>query len=287
MRWLICLPLFVLLSACGSAPRQEPSRVVVTEESPNQKDHLPRTQQAPQTMQAPTSAAASGDPQPKEKTIEQQFAEALRSQDQAAIERIAAQLLMGNPRHTKALNALGLLNYRRGKFKMAEYFLRRAIASSPNQAELHANLGMVLLANGEEYEAIKLLRRAFDLDANNPHIAANLGSIYVKHGDWNKAAVVLETAVSRGLNDYRILNNYALALTGQGKHQKAGEYYLRAMKDQSNRKELMLNYAIHLVEHQKKPAEALDLINRIKFLGVPAGSRELINDLENRAKAIQ
>ena len=79
--------------------------------------------------------------------------------------------------------------------------------------------------------------------------------------------------------------NYAIALTGTGKLDKAASIYEKLIKTNNTHKELMYNYAVFLVDHQQKNKEALDYINRLKFVGTGSVSRNLIKDLETRAKA--
>ena len=42
---------------------------------------------------------------------------------------------------------------------------------------------------------------------------------------------------------------------------------------------------ILLIDHMNKSADGLDLLDKLKFLGPSAEARNIINGLENRAKA--
>lgn len=211
--------------------------------------------------------------------------EAIKSQSDERIYQSSTQILAQAPNDARALNALAMYHYKRGRFDLCRFLLGKAISSSPKMAELYSNLGVVQLAQGERREAIKSFRKALTINEDEAVAAANLGAIYVQERDYGKANVVLETAYSEGVRDPRVLNNYGIALTAQGKYDKAADLYKAALKDNSNNKEVLLNYAILLVDHMQKYQDGLELINRLKFVGGPADSRNRIIALENKAKA--
>ena len=114
--------------------------------------------------------------------------------------------------------------------------------------------------------------------------ASNLGAIYVQEKDFTKANVVLDTAYRKGVRDPKVLNNYAIALTASAKYDRAEDIYKLLMKEQNN-KEILFNYAVLLVERLGKYQDGLEVINRLKFVGGPADTRNKIIALENKAKA--
>ncbi|MBC7457033.1 MAG: tetratricopeptide repeat protein [Bdellovibrionaceae bacterium] len=209
----------------------------------------------------------------------------IKKQSDADIAKMANDLLMANPANMKALNALGLLNYKKGKYKAAEFFLNKALKTHSNEAGLYNNLAMVKLAQGEQREAVKLLKTGFNQKADDIGIMTNLGAIYVGQKDYPNAEVALEKVYKPGSKDVKVGTNYATSLAANKKYPEATAIYKRLLSDNGSSREIMLNYSIHLIENVKDYKQGLDLINRLKFVGVPEGARNLINDLENKAKS--
>ncbi len=211
--------------------------------------------------------------------------EGIKNQNDEKIFNSATMILTQNPNDLKALNAMGLYHYKKGRFDLAKYLFSKAIGANPNSAESYSNLGVVYLAQNERREAIKSFRKALSLNSSDAVASANLGAIYVQEKDYNKAIFALEIAYNKGLRDSKNLNNYGVALAATKKYDRAEEIYKIALKDQNTNKEVLVNYAILLVENLGKNQEGLDLISRLKFVGVPSEARNRINALENKAKA--
>lgn len=211
--------------------------------------------------------------------------EAIKNQNDQAIQKSATEILTQNPKDTRALNAMGLVYYKKGRFDAAQFLFNRAIAANNTSSELYNNLGLVHLAKNERREALLAFRKALEVNSRDHIAAANVGSIYAQEKDYIKAAIALEIAFKKGTKDIKILNNYANALTATGRVKEASEIFEKILKENPTNREAMLNHAILLIENMQKNKEGLDLLNRLKFVGVPQESRDLIKSLENRAKA--
>lgn len=219
--------------------------------------------------------------------VQSQYAElneAVKSQSDEKMYQAAAGILYRNPTDLKALNAMGMYHYKKGRFDLAEYMLRKAIGANSVVSELHNNLGVVLLAKGERREAIFSFRKALEINMDDGVAAANVGALYVAERDYSKARVALETAYRRGIRDNKVLTNYGVALAASGKNEKAEEMYSAVLKSNPNDKEALFNYSILLIEGMGKYSEGLEVISRLKFVGGPADTRSRINALENKAK---
>ncbi len=278
----LTLMTFAALSACSSSPKKETKDAVssakVTEAPVVQKEE----------PAAPVAAQEPEPEKPKASVVPSQYAalnEAIKAQSDDRIYSTATHILTQSPNDVKALNALSMYHYKKGRFELSRYLLTKAIVASSKTAELYSNLGIVQLAQNERREAVKSFRKALEIENDDPVAAANLGAIYVQDKDYAKAGIVLETAYRKGVRDARVLNNYAIALSATGKMDKAEDLYKNILKDSPNNKESMYNYAILLVERMGKYQEGLDLINRLKFVGGPADTRNKIIALETKAKA--
>lgn len=282
MKKLGLLLTLLALTACSSSSKKE-TKTDAAETRSSVMD-APSVQK-----EEPKPAPIAEEPvRPQVPTTPSQYAalnEAIKSQSDEKIYQAATQILTQSPNDAKALNALAMYHYKRGRYDLSRYLLSKAISSNPKMAELHSNLGIVQLAQGERRDAIKSFRKALDINNDEAVAAANLGAIYVQEKDYGKAQVVLETAYRRGVRDPRVLNNYAIALSAHRKYDKAADLYAQILKDNGNNKEALYNYATLLVENMGKYQEGLDVINRLKFVGGPSDTRNKIIALENKAKA--
>jgi Tfp pilus assembly protein PilF len=213
------------------------------------------------------------------------MAQAFQSGNDEALRRAAIQILQTTPNDVKALNALGLYHYRRGHMPAAQLMFTKALKVSNDSSELHNNLGLVLLAQKDLLGAMKEFRTAMQLNPENGDAAVNIGTIYVEKQDYTKALVAMEIAYKKNARDIRVLNNYGIALVANGKYDQANDVYREALRISSSDKNVLLNQAVLFIDHLKKYQDGLDLVNKIKFLGLSSEARSTINGLENRAKA--
>lgn len=273
---VIALPMSLIVGCASSEKQQESDPVEVTDAASGkvsvQSNHV-------DSPSAKKNGAVTG------ATASERLTEAVRAQNDEAISQATTEILTSNPKDVRALNALAMVYYKRGRFEAAEYLLNKAMAIDNDRAELYSNLGLIKMAQGEKREAIQAFRKGLSLNSQDAVIGANLGSIYVKEKDYSKAELALEIPYRKGTKDIKTLSNYAIALTGTGKANKAEEIYEKLMKDNPGQRDIMLNYSILLIDHKQKYREGLDLLNRLKFVGAPSESRNLIKDLESKAKA--
>jgi Flp pilus assembly protein TadD len=287
---ILTLATVYLLTACGTASKEN---AATTDDG-----YSPTTGSGELSFDMPGEnggAAKSNAPPPKiaPQTTAQAIApisqntliDAIKSGNDEQIYRISGQLLTQNSSDVKALNAMAMYYFKKGKVPAAKYLLSKAAAANPNVGEVYNNIGLIHLANDERREAIKAFAKALSINSSDGIAAANAGSIYAMEKDYNKAATALSIAYNQGIKDAKTLNNYAIALTAVGRFDEASAIYTAAIKEQNNNKELLLNHAILLIDHMNKHKEGLDVLNRLKFIGPPSESRNRIIALENKAKA--
>ena len=217
--------------------------------------------------------------------IERKLIDAIKAQSDSQIQANAQDLIKQDPKNLRALNALAVLHYKSGRYQAAQYMFNKALKSYPKEADLYNNLGLVLLAIGERREALLTFKKGLQINSQSTIIGANLGSIYVKERDFVKAEIALEIPIKKGMKDPKIQNNYAITLAGRGKKKEAAELFEKLMKENPNSKEIMYNNAIAQIDYLNQPKVGLDILNRLKFVGVPEDVKNEIKDLENRAKA--
>ncbi len=116
-----------------------------------------------------------------------------QSEDAAAFCR---GLLSQTPRDPDVLNALALIEKRRGNAAEAESLLRKAIAAAPGSPELHNNLANVLHSAGRLADAESSYRRAIALKPDFVEAHYHLGLTLEKRDRVQDALAAHSAAVS-------------------------------------------------------------------------------------------
>ena len=83
------------------------------------------------------------------------------------------------PNDAYIMDSMGWVQFRLGKLKEAEEWLRRAYQKRP-EAEITVHLGEVLWVTGRKDEALKLWREAAEKDAKNDTLKSTLKRLGVK-----------------------------------------------------------------------------------------------------------
>lgn len=269
-------------SSAGSRPEaaaaESNSRTMI-EESGSRKD-------AKKSSAASVTAIPSSSKQDSasEKPAYAQLNQSIKNQDEDSILKEGSALLMKNPNDVKAINAMAMAYYKRGQYALAKSLLLRAMKTEQGSYEIHSNMGIVQLALSEKNEALKSFKKSIELNPNDYVSASNAGSLYIVEQDFEKAAVVLEIAYSKGYRNSKVLSNYAVALTATGKYEKADKIYRDALKENANDKGILFNHAILLIQFMKKNEEGLEIVKKLKFLGVPDEARKKFQDIQAMAE---
>jgi Flp pilus assembly protein TadD len=279
-----------LLTACGTAPKGNSSG---NGAAAGTDEYSPTTSSTESQASAgfansagankPTAGASAS--QAGTAVSQGTLVDAIKAQNDEQIFKVAGQMLTQNPNDVRALNAMAMYYFKKGKVDAAKFLLNKAVVANPNAGEVYNNLGLIYLSNNERREAIKSFRKALDINGNDGIAAANAGSIYAMEKDYGKAATALAVAYNHGVRDAKTMNNYATSLTAVQRFDEAAGVYQAAMKEQNNNREILLNYAILLIDHMNKYKEGVDVLNRLKFIGPTTESRNRIIALENKAKA--
>lgn len=280
---LMTAGLSLLLASCGSSPKKESFLTENRTASGNDgKVSGQKTEPNPLPDKKPEPAVSS----PAAAEMKQaELDQAVASGDEERIRKASQEMLQFNSKNSKALNALAMWHYKRQQYEAAALLLNKALAANPNASEAYNNLGLIELAKNNRKEAISMFRKALQVNPENPYAAANAAAIYAREKDYSKVVLTLEKAVNNNKANASALNNYAIALVATGRHGDAASYYEKILKDNPDNKSYILNYSILLIEKQAKYKEGLDLVNRLKFVGTDNESRQVIKELENKAKA--
>jgi tetratricopeptide (TPR) repeat protein len=101
--------------------------------------------------------------------------------------RVYQDLLKLEPRHSHALNNVGVALCNLGRYKEAEYSFRAAIEIAASHAEAHGNLGNALRIQGQIAQAEAFLRHALRLNPTLLDARINLGAILILSGRLREA----------------------------------------------------------------------------------------------------
>lgn len=280
---LMTAGLSLLLVSCGSSPKKE-SFLIQNKTSSGNDAKYSGQKTEPNPIPDKKSEPVVSTPAASEiKQVE--LEQAIASGDEEKIRKASHEMLQFNSKNSKALNALAMWHYKKQQYEASTLLLYKALAANPNASEAFNNLGLIELAKNNRKEAIFMFRKALQVNPDNPFAAANAAAIYAREKDYNKVLFTLEKAVNNNKANASALNNYAIALVATGRHSDAAGYYEKILKDNPDNKSYILNYSILLIEKQAKFKEGLDLINRLKFVGTDNESRQVIKELENKAKA--
>lgn len=272
-----------LFSGCSSAPKTVGEEAVEDGAAkPAKPSETKMVEMKPADAKAEAPAAPAAEPKdPKYDALNS----AVAAGNDDKIKTLSIELLQNNSKDVKALNALAMYHFKKGNHEASNMLLTKVLAINPKSSTAYNNMGMISLARGEKRDAIENFKKALEFDSDNYAAGINLGSIYIKEKDYAKVILSLEKAVDDKKADLNSMNNYAIALAATGKPQDAERIYQEILKDSPSNKNVMLNLAIVLIEKLNKPSDGLDLLNRLKFVGADIESRQVIKDLEIKAKA--
>lgn len=115
-------------------------------------------------------------------------------------EAIAAyqQVLLANPDHVDAHNALAVIHANLGQYEQAERHFKEALSSAVDAGYLYNNLGYAYLLQGRDAEALAALEKAKSLSPDNERVAVNLSVAAFRVGEQMAVAQSLISAAPGG-----------------------------------------------------------------------------------------
>ena len=120
--------------------------------------------------------------------------------------------LKANPRNTRLLFTLGLINKREGNYPKAEYYFKRVISNDSSAAEAMTNLANVYLAMGNADQAIEFNSKAIDL---NPRKASFYFNLYRANSKKTKTLVMTDPSIERATElNPQLIHHYLKIETG-------------------------------------------------------------------------
>ena len=147
-----------------------------------------------------------------------------------AAERIYRQILAVDPDEPNALNLLGVIDHREGRYDAALDRIGRAVQRCGTEAIFHNNLGNVLRDLGRPTEAIAAYRRALELNPEFTKAHYNLAIALKEQGMVDEAIDTCHDAVQLKPEDAEAHNQLGNTLRAAGRLDDAAAAYRRALQ---------------------------------------------------------
>jgi protein O-GlcNAc transferase len=144
-------------------------------------------------------------------------------------EMLYRRILSADPSHADALNLMGVLAYRRGRYEEAAALIAQAIAINDKAAIYHLGHASALEAQGRLDEAAAGFERAVALSPEFAEALYRLGNVFLKQGKTEAAVARYEQAVAANAGFAEALNNLGNALKELGRLEEAIARYEQAL----------------------------------------------------------
>ena len=148
---------------------------------------------------------------------------------QAEAEQMCRLLLRKVPSQVDAMQLLGILLERRGRYDQAAQLLREAIRQAPGHAHLNNSLGMVLIQLKKPEEAVMEFKKALEIRPDFAKAYNNLGVALMRLDRIDEAINACRQAIRLQGNFKQAHNNLGLALKKAGKLEEAVASYKKAV----------------------------------------------------------
>lgn len=116
------------------------------------------------------------------------------------------------------------------RIDLAEYHLGKALAVSPQEADIHHRLGELRTYKGEFAAAAAAFLRASELEPSHPGHRHRLGWATFMAGGQKQGRAIMEDALTLDEANTELLGNLAMACSELGDHRAALRYLERAVE---------------------------------------------------------
>jgi len=134
------------------------------------------------------------------------------------------------PADSRALSALGWVNFNAGNLQDSATWYQKALLSEPGLQSAHANLGLVMDRLQKPELAIKHWQDALRLDPTDVATRTLLASVFLNKRRWNEAVTEYREIIRMDAKDAKSHNNLGYALEKLGKLDEAVAVYKEAIE---------------------------------------------------------
>ncbi|MHB9030682.1 MAG: tetratricopeptide repeat protein, partial [Candidatus Latescibacterota bacterium] len=166
-----------------------------------------------------------------------------------AVERFTA-VLVRDPNHAKALQALPAALYQAGEVEKALAAYDRAIARNPKAPDLCTGKATILIKLKKYDEAVKVLEKAQQIEPKNMKVMETTAYVLAESGKLRDAAALAEKILAASPNNARAHLIMGDNLRIAGKTDQALRHYEAAALNLETKA-----YAVHFIEVIRKQKE--------------------------------
>lgn len=157
---------------------------------------------------------------------------------------VLAQVLREQPRHVRALCALGAIALRGGEVARAFELVGHAVAAAPGDAMANGALAVAYQARGELDAAHACLMRALDLDPSIPDLHSNLAGLLMAKGERERAVEAQLHAIALAPESATLRYNLGNILAANGADGRAEAAYREALRIEPGHAGALNNLAV-------------------------------------------
>lgn len=162
------------------------------------------------------------------------------------------------PEYAEAVNTLGVIHYKRGKFEEAAESFRKTLELNPGYTKIYFNYANALSMSGKPFEAEEQLKKAavYTPPASEPLIwietLNNLAFAYGQAEKFENAAENFERILQLAPERADVRANYALTLFRLKRLDEAEKQIVYSLKQNPDYPESYNNYGLILLEKNEK-----------------------------------
>lgn len=163
-----------------------------------------------------------------------------------AMKHVRAALEL-NPKHPRAMVALGKLYWEQGDFQRSYEAFQSAIAIAPNDSVSRLAFAQLLLAAGRVDDAIAQYETVIDRYPFHADAIATLGELLLQQGDLARAETLCRRAVVLAPEWHFAHANLGLVLLNQGNLDEAIREFQIALRLRTDAEEVRINLGVALI----------------------------------------
>jgi tetratricopeptide (TPR) repeat protein len=161
---------------------------------------------------------------------------------------------------------IGMSNFEKEEYTLAETFLLKAIAKNPADADANYTLGRNYLDMEAYKKAVPFYEKAISLQPERNAWAYELGLLYFNNNDFKNAVILFEKAAANGYtisSDYN--ENYGYALLYSGQFAKGEQSLMAVYQKKTSNKDIIRDLA-QILYDQKQYDRSLEYCQKLLTL---------------------
>lgn len=185
----------------------------------------------------------------------------------AQAEALYQEILGDNPESIDALRGLGILGLQQARTDEGVQWLKRALAVSPDSAELWNDLGEAFRMKGLYADAIQSYEKALSFTPESVQVLNNMGAALMLVGDYERSEERLRAALDVDMDNPFVHNTLGVLLEQRELYEQALLEYEAAVCLKPDFEEARANYSDLLARNLELIGDSVDRLRRELGLG--------------------